>query len=44
VTALRSKGFSFARQVPHGLDPEPVALLRAPDGVQIVLCNASTTE
>lgn len=44
VTALRSKGFSFARQVPLGLDPEPVALLRAPDGVQIVLCNAPATE
>jgi catechol 2,3-dioxygenase-like lactoylglutathione lyase family enzyme len=41
VATLRSKGFSFARHAPRGIDPEPVALLRAPDGVQIVLCNAA---
>ena len=40
VEALRSEGLVFARQVPHALGSSAVGMLRAPDGVHIVLSTA----
>jgi catechol 2,3-dioxygenase-like lactoylglutathione lyase family enzyme len=41
VEALRQQGLPFARQVPHVLGGNAVALLHAPDGVNIVLSTTS---
>jgi hypothetical protein len=37
IIALRDRGFSFARRMPRGLDPDTAAILQAPDGVAILL-------